>query len=106
MIQGERHVDKTLLELEPVTGRTNQLRIHCELLGHPIVGDKLYGGDEDLYLALVERRLTEAQRAKLILPSHALHAAAVRFTWRDVPAEFRCNPEPWFTDFCSAGELV
>ena len=35
----ERFVDSTLLELEPVTGRTNQLRIHCELIGHPIVGD-------------------------------------------------------------------
>jgi 23S rRNA pseudouridine1911/1915/1917 synthase len=35
----ERYADTTLLELEPVTGRTNQLRIHCELIGHPIVGD-------------------------------------------------------------------
>jgi 23S rRNA-/tRNA-specific pseudouridylate synthase len=40
----ERSLDKTLLELEPVTGRTNQLRIHCELLGHPIVGDEARGG--------------------------------------------------------------
>ena len=31
------------VELEPVTGRTNQLRIHCAYRGHPIVGDKLYG---------------------------------------------------------------
>ncbi|HQZ96801.1 MAG TPA: RluA family pseudouridine synthase [Pyrinomonadaceae bacterium] len=42
----ERHADTTLLELEPVTGRTNQLRIHCELLGHPIVGDVQRGGRE------------------------------------------------------------
>jgi len=34
----------TLLELEPVTGRTNQLRIHCQLIGHPIVGDVVRGG--------------------------------------------------------------
>jgi 23S rRNA pseudouridine1911/1915/1917 synthase len=33
----------TLVELEPVTGRTNQLRIHCAHAGHPIVGDELYG---------------------------------------------------------------
>ncbi|HWP44986.1 MAG TPA: RluA family pseudouridine synthase, partial [Blastocatellia bacterium] len=37
--RGER---TTLLELEPVTGRTNQLRIHCAYLGHPVVGDELY----------------------------------------------------------------
>ena len=40
----ERFADTTLLELEPVTGRTNQLRIHCELIGHPIVGDTERGG--------------------------------------------------------------
>ena len=40
----ERFKDTTLLELEPVTGRTNQLRIHCELIGHPIVGDTARGG--------------------------------------------------------------
>jgi len=32
--------DSTLVELEPVTGRTNQLRIHCQSLGHPILGDQ------------------------------------------------------------------
>lgn len=38
----KRFKDKTLLELEPVTGRTNQLRIHCNYLGHPILGDKMH----------------------------------------------------------------
>ena len=42
----ERYADTTLIELEPVTGRTNQLRIHCELIGHPIVGDVQRGGSE------------------------------------------------------------
>jgi tRNA pseudouridine32 synthase/23S rRNA pseudouridine746 synthase len=37
--------DKTLtwLALEPVTGRTHQLRVHCEAMGWPIVGDSIYG---------------------------------------------------------------
>jgi 23S rRNA pseudouridine1911/1915/1917 synthase len=34
----------TLVKLEPVTGRTHQLRVHMEYIGHPIVGDKLYFG--------------------------------------------------------------
>jgi 23S rRNA-/tRNA-specific pseudouridylate synthase len=41
-----RDHDSTLLELEPVTGRTNQLRIHCAHIGHPIVGDGQRGGRE------------------------------------------------------------
>jgi 23S rRNA pseudouridine1911/1915/1917 synthase len=53
----ERFADATLLELEPVTGRTNQLRIHCELIGHPIVGDTARGGREFRRLCLHAWRL-------------------------------------------------
>jgi 23S rRNA pseudouridine1911/1915/1917 synthase len=42
----DRRGDRTLVELEPVTGRTNQLRIHCAHVGHPIVGDEAYGSPE------------------------------------------------------------
>lgn len=41
----ERFDASTLLELEPVTGRTNQLRIHCAHIGHPITGDVDRGGN-------------------------------------------------------------
>ena len=40
----ERKGDSTILELEPVTGRTNQLRLHCAHLGHSIIGDDIYKG--------------------------------------------------------------
>ncbi len=54
----ERFSKKTLLELEPVTGRTNQLRIHCAFLGHPIIGDKLYKGRVFPRLCLHAARLS------------------------------------------------
>jgi tRNA pseudouridine32 synthase/23S rRNA pseudouridine746 synthase len=38
----QRHELSTRLELEPVTGRTHQLRVHLAAIGHPIVGDRLY----------------------------------------------------------------
>jgi 23S rRNA pseudouridine1911/1915/1917 synthase len=93
----------SLLRLIPRTGRKHQIRIHLAHLGHAIVGDKLYGGDEDLYMALVENRLTPEQLARLILPHQALHACAVRFLWRGQPMEFSCAPEPWFLEFASTG---
>lgn len=93
----------TWLKVQPHTGRKHQIRIHLAHLGHRIVGDKLYGGDEDLYLALVEDRLTEEQRRRLILPHHALHAREVRFAWRDKPVKFFAEPEPWFREFLDAG---
>jgi 23S rRNA pseudouridine1911/1915/1917 synthase len=53
----ERNDDHSVLELEPVTGRTNQLRIHCAYIGHPILGDVQRGGREFARLCLHAHRL-------------------------------------------------
>jgi len=41
-----QRADEVRLLLKPVTGRTHQLRVHCAAMGHPIIGDGLYGNDE------------------------------------------------------------
>jgi 23S rRNA-/tRNA-specific pseudouridylate synthase len=62
-----RFAAHTLLELEPLTGRTHQLRIHCALIGHPIVGDTVYATSAD--------PIVRQQRLKVQL----LHAWQLQF---------------------------
>ncbi|MGA7195323.1 MAG: RluA family pseudouridine synthase [Anaerolineales bacterium] len=60
----------TLLEFHPLTGRTHQIRLHCALLGCPIVGDEIYGRKKSS-LAL-SRHFLHAQKLKIILPNEKL----------------------------------
>ena len=58
-----------LLYCFPMTGRTHQIRVHLSVQTHPIVGDKLYGGNP-------QRKSIELLRE---FPRHALHAHAIKF---------------------------
>jgi 23S rRNA pseudouridine1911/1915/1917 synthase len=46
----------TLLELHPETGRTHQIRVHLSSIGHPVVGDKVYGGRRERKIAVSGQR--------------------------------------------------
>ncbi|MDE2019780.1 MAG: RluA family pseudouridine synthase [Patescibacteria group bacterium] len=61
----------SLLEIRPKTGRTHQIRVHLASIGHPVIGDKLYGGKLD------------ASAAGFYSPRLMLHALSVEFTAPD-----------------------
>lgn len=67
----------TLIELSPETGRTHQLRVHLAQLGHPIVGDVLYGGKP------ADRMFLHAYSLEITVPSRERHT----FT-SELPKEF------------------
>jgi 23S rRNA pseudouridine1911/1915/1917 synthase len=72
-----------LVELRPRTGRQHQLRVHLAHLGHPIVGDKLYGPEGTApFLEYVDAggKVGPALRARLGHPRQALHAHRLTLT--------------------------
>jgi 23S rRNA pseudouridine1911/1915/1917 synthase len=71
----------SLLRLQAHTGRLHQLRVHLAHIGHPVIGDKIYGPDANLYLKFIAEGWTEEHQRALRLPRHALHAQELRFTW-------------------------
>jgi 23S rRNA pseudouridine1911/1915/1917 synthase len=75
-----RHGQFALLECEPLTGRTHQIRVHLAFSSHPIVGDKIYGPNENCYLEFIETGWTPTLAQQLLLDRHALHAASLAFT--------------------------
>ncbi|HZT70790.1 MAG TPA: RluA family pseudouridine synthase [Terriglobia bacterium] len=60
----------TLIDAEPQTGRTHQIRVHFAHLHHPIVGDRMYGAPAKLWIGSKERPT---------LDRHFLHAAEIEF---------------------------
>src|SRR5213083_2557374 len=92
----------SLIRAIPHTGRTHQIRVHLSSIG-PIVGDKIYGPDEQLYLHFIETGWTPELQRRLFLPRHALHSARLRIgeehDWRsmlppDLESWIRTDPRP------------
>lgn len=87
----------TLVEAEPLTGRTHQLRVHFASLGHPVVGDTLYGAPG---------RVRIGNREQPTLERNFLHAAAIEFRHprTGAPMSFAAPLPPELEEFLAAVE--
>jgi len=88
----------TFVELYPRTGRTHQLRVHMSHIGHPIVGDRTYGGGP-IYRSQLEGRPDVAEGP--IITRQALHARAIEFQ-HPRTLETMCLQAPLPEDFRAA----
>ncbi len=84
----------TLARVRPRTGRQHQIRVHAAELGCPLLGDKLYGPDQLLFLEFIRDGFTPRLAALLTLPRHALHALEMQFEPGEGGRTFRAPLTP------------
>lgn len=87
-----------LLEVRPETGRMHQIRVHLSHLGHPIVGDKIYGRDETLFVELVEQGWTPRLQAQLESPRHLLSAVELHLPGYSWKIQNPSDLQAWLTE--------
>ena len=81
----ERYGQYSLLTLDLKTGRTHQIRVHCAAIGHPVVGDKLYGSKRAQQSVLLENNrrlpiLRQMLHAWKLVIFHPQNSVAMTFT--------------------------
>lgn len=91
----------TLCEVELHTGRKHQIRAHAEWLKFPVVGDKIYGGDAELFLEFIEKGWTERLASRLLMKRQAIHASRLEFLHEEFKEVFCADLPEDMEEFCS-----
>ncbi len=78
-----KHDHYLCVKARPKSGRQHQIRVHLSLRGLPLLGDKLYGLDEEYFLKGLAGKLTQEDYQKLGHDRHALHASELSFIWKN-----------------------
>ena len=84
----------TLCSVSTLTGRKHQIRVHAQWMGYPLVGEKLYGSNEQIYLDFCNTGWREEWRDALGMTRQALHGRALgdslegQSFWAPIPSDF------------------
>lgn len=81
------------VELEPLTGRTHQLRVHMAAIGHPIVGDGKYGGQDAFLTGTISRKMHLHARRLIIGTPENKGAGGKLDVTADLPEHFAASME-------------
>jgi 23S rRNA pseudouridine1911/1915/1917 synthase len=76
----ERFKLVSLVECKLETGRTHQIRVHMQFIGHPVFNDEVYGGDKVLRGTATGKYKQFVENCFDIMPRHGLHAKSLGFT--------------------------
>ena len=96
----------TLAGVKTETGRKHQIRAHAQWLGYPLVGDKIYGPDERLFLDFITGGWTSALAERLLLPRQALHCSRIDLSRAGLDTPFFAPLPPDLRAFCAARGLA
>ncbi len=110
----ERFGYTTLTECTLETGRTHQIRVHMDYLGHPLFNDDRYGGDKILKGTVYNKYRQFVENCFEMMPRHALHAKTLGFIHprtkeklffeNEIPADLAGVIEKWRTLFASRND--
>ncbi len=95
----------TFCKVRPETGRKHQIRVHAEHIGHRVVGDKIYGPDETLYIEFIEKGWTARHEGMLPMKRQALHCYRYDFEFPDGTVGFTAPLPDDMQAFCRAQGL-
>ena len=89
----ERFGYVTLVQCELETGRTHQIRVHMQHIGHPLFNDEVYGGDRIVKGTVFTKYKQFVDNAFAICPRHALHAKTIGFIHPKTRQDVRFDSE-------------
>ena len=99
-IKYNKEKDLTLIEALPLTGRQHQIRVHLHSVGHTILGDPIYGVDDENAENYLNKTLSEEDRFE-VTKSHRLwlHANYLEFTFKDITYKIFSKNRDLYNEF-------